>query len=87
MHKKTKNLPLPRRGRALCERGRGDGGRKTLIRQENPASKTAVPPLGVSFAPCSGAPLGKPPAGQRQRRFSPCRPGSVPGMQGAKPLA
>ena len=28
LHKKTKNLPLPRRGRALCERGRGDGGRK-----------------------------------------------------------
>ena len=26
LHKKTKNLPLPRRGRALCERGRGDGG-------------------------------------------------------------
>ena len=24
LHKKTKSLPLPRRGRALCERGRGD---------------------------------------------------------------
>ena len=29
LHKKTKSLPLPRRGRALCERGRGDGGSKS----------------------------------------------------------
>ena len=38
-------------------------GQKTLIRKENPDSKTAVPPLGAGFAPCSGAPLGKPLAG------------------------
>ena len=28
LHKKAKNLPLPRRGRALCERGRGMGAGK-----------------------------------------------------------
>ena len=28
LHKKTLILPLPRRGRALCERGRGDRGQK-----------------------------------------------------------
>ena len=42
---------------------------------------------GAGFAPCFGVPLGKPPAGQRQRRFSPRRPDSALGMQGAKPLA
>ena len=29
LHKITINLPLPRRGRALCERGRGDRGQKS----------------------------------------------------------
>ena len=82
MHEITLDSPFP-----AGEGGWGDRGRKTLIRQENPASKTAVPPPVAGFAPCSGAPLGKPPTGQRQGRFSPRRSGSVPGMQGAKPLA
>ena len=58
MHEITLDSPFPG-----GEGGWGDRDRKTLIRQENPASKTAVPPLGAGFAPCSGAPLGKPPAG------------------------
>ena len=36
LHKITINLPLPRRGRALCERGRGIGGRKASGRQWQP---------------------------------------------------
>ena len=145
LHEITLDSPFPG-----GEGGWGDRGRKTLIRQENPASKTAVLPLGAGFAPLfrypaeqaprwatptqvqpaspgfspgdargeapcirkqksppspegkgvGGMGAGKEakgevsrrqrrqaPAGQRQRRFSPRRPDSALGMQGAKPLA
>ena len=58
LHKKTKNLPLPRRGR-----GWGDRGRKTLIQQENPASKTAVPPLVWASLPVPVPRWASPPPG------------------------
>ena len=32
LHKITINLPLPRRGRALCERGRGDRGQENQLK-------------------------------------------------------
>ena len=38
-------------------------------------------------AGAAGNRAGNPPAGFLRRRFSPCRPASAPGMQGAKPLA
>ena len=42
--------PLPRRGRALCERGRGDGEKKASQRQGWQATNRASHPLGTCTA-------------------------------------
>ena len=44
LHKKTKNLPLPHGGRALCERGSGGWGKNFLIWLVNPATKKSSHP-------------------------------------------
>ena len=83
LHKKTKNLPLPRRGRGSGGWGKegklkagltgdkeGAPPRRASQRQGQPATNRDKPPLGTWFAPCISA-----------------ASGSVPGMQGASPLA
>ena len=44
LHKKTKNLPLPHGGRALCERGSGGWGKNLVIWLVNPATKKSSHP-------------------------------------------
>ena len=43
LHKITINLPLPRRGRALCERGRGDRGQKSKRKAVATGDKESTP--------------------------------------------
>ena len=71
----------------MGEGGRGDGGKKLMMRQAQPATKTAVPPIGDSDGRVIRQRRGKPPLGAGLRPLFRCRLGSVPGMQGAKPLA
>ena len=72
MHKKTKNLPLPRRGRALCERGlggiggriktKGVGGRRQRGQAPRRVALTQVEPVPRPIQPrgCKGrSPLHK----------------------------
>ena len=102
LHKKTKNSPFPGGEERSASAGWGNGGKKALLRQANPATGKASPPadaanaLFPNAAPSSsaGAPerrppprTGQAPAGRLPRRLNQCRPGSAPGMQGAKPLA
>ena len=62
-------------------------GKKTLIRKENPASKTAVPPLARASPPCSGAPLGKPPRRATPTQVQPAQPGFSPLHVGFAPCS
>ena len=89
LHKKTKKAPLP-----AGKGGKGDGGKKALLRQANPATEKVSPPadaataLFLNAAPGSsaGAPERRPPprtwqapAGHQQGRFKPVPPGFSPG--------
>ena len=67
--------------------GRGDGGKKFMMRQVQPATKTAAPPVGDSDGKVIRQRRGKPPLGAGLRPLLRCRPDSASGMQGAKPLA
>ena len=66
LHENNLNIPLPRRGRALCERGRGDGGKKASQRQGWQATNRASHPLGTANTRRPGDLPGKPPFGYRQ---------------------
>ena len=61
LHMKSKNLPLPRRGRALCERGRGDGGKKACNRRGRRAAGKASRPYGHHSGKVSRRPAGQAP--------------------------
>ena len=83
LHKKAKKLPLPRRGRGLGGWGKeihdvagsaGDPNRRS-------------PPSGIATAGLSGNAGASPPSAHDTLPLPPRRPGSAPGMQGAKPLA
>ena len=103
LHKKTKNSPFPGGEERSASAGWGDGGKQLLLRQANPATEKASPPPPKPRPPPSPMPLpaqaqecrgrsppphtGQAPAGYLPRRLNQCRPGSAPGMQGAKPLA
>ena len=62
-------------------------GENLVIWPVNPATKTAVPPVGDSDGKVIRQRRGKPPLGAGLRPLPLRRPGSAPGMQGAKPLA
>ena len=47
LHKKTKNLPLSRRGRALCERGSGGWGQQSKLKAGAAGDKQGKPPLRI----------------------------------------
>ncbi len=81
LHKKTKNLPLPP-GRALCERGRGDGGRGVY---PSPSVKGAEKQTKgrVGRRPRGQAP----PPGYYSGRDCQCRKRSDAGAPGAEPPA
>ena len=79
LHKKTPNLPLPHGGRALCERGSGGWGKNLVIWLVNPATKTAVPPVGDSDGRVIRQRRGKPPARRRIAPSAPAPPGFSPG--------
>ena len=98
LHKKTKNSPLPRRGRGVggmgakrhCYTAGKSGNRKSqpppMPRPPSfPMPLPAQVPGHRNAAPRPAQ--GKPPAERLPRRPNQCRPGSTPGMQGAKPLA
>ena len=53
LHKKTKNLPLPRRGRALCERGSGGWGQKSRLTEGSPGDQPGKPPQKITPAPAA----------------------------------
>ena len=80
--RKPKNSPFP-----MGEGGRGDGDKKSMMRQAQSATETAAPPSGTATAGLSGNAGASPPLGAGLRPLPPRRPGSAPGMQGAKPLA
>ena len=87
LHKKTKNPPSPEGKSALRARAGGMGANNYCYgRQIRQPKKPASPPGAVSATSTDNQP-GKPPAGHLPRRLNQCRPGSAPGMQGAKPLA
>ena len=101
-HKKTKNSPFPGGEERSASAGWGDGGKQLLLRQANPATEKVSPPRRCRDRPLSqcrsrlkcrgtGTPppprTGQAPAGHLPRRLNQYRPGSAPGMQGAKPLA
>ncbi len=76
LHKKTKNLPLPRRGRALCERGSGGWGQQSKLQAGAAGNRKGKPPLRIperqgqpatsrASPPITPAPH-IPPAGRRQ---------------------
>ena len=58
-----------------------------MIQLVNPVTKTAAPPIGDSDGKVIRQRRGKPPHWRRIAPLPPRRPGSAPGMQGAKPLA
>ncbi len=68
LHKKTKNPPLP-----AGKGGKGDGGKKALLRQANPATEKVSPPADAATAlfpnaapgSSAGAPERRPPAPHR----------------------
>ena len=62
-------------------------GENLVIWLVNPATKTAVPPVGDSDGSVIRQRRGKPPLARDTPPLLRCRPGSAPGMQGAKPLA
>ena len=55
--------------------------------QGEPVPRGFSPPPGTTAARSAGNQPGQAPAGRVVRPLSQCRPGSAPGMQGAKPLA
>ena len=71
----------------MGEGGRGDGGKKFMMRQVQPATKTAVPPIGDSDGRVIRQRRGKPPAWRRIAPPAPAPPGFSLGMQGVQPLA
>ena len=79
--RKPKNLPLPRRGRG------GGWGKKRKVKAGAAGGKAGKPPSGFRKGIVIRRPPGQAPRRVLARRFSQCRPGSVPGMQGAQPLA
>ena len=78
LHKKTKKLPLPHGGR-----GSGDGGKKLMMWQTQPATETAVPPSGTATAGLSGNAGASPPLARDTLPLPPCRSGSGAGVPGA----
>ena len=102
LHEITLSSPFPGGEERSASAGCGDGGKQLLLRQANPATEKASPPADAATAlfpnaapgSSAGAPKRRPPphtgqapAGRLPRRLNQCRPGSTPGMQGAKPLA
>ena len=47
LHKKTKNLPLPHGGRALCERGSGGWGQQSNLKAGSAGDQEGKPPLRI----------------------------------------
>ena len=56
-------------------RGRGDGDKKSMMQQAQPATKTAVPPIGDSDGRVIRQRRGKPPAWRRIAPPAPAPPG------------
>ena len=83
LHKKTKKSPPSPEGKGAG----GMGGKRERSRRGRRVAKQASPPADSGKAESSGDHPGKLPAGCHSGKVSQCRPGSVPGMQGAKPLA
>ena len=84
LHKITLSLPLPRRGR-----GSGGWGQESKLKARLAGDQNrCAPPPGTTVARSAGDQNRcAPPFGFLHRRLSQCRPGTAPGMQGAKPLA
>ena len=91
LHKKTKNLPLPLRGRGLGGWGqerklraglagdqKGKPPQQIPERQGQPATSRASTPTGTANARRAGDKEGKPPAGRVVRYPAPHRPGLRP---------
>ena len=82
MHKKTKNLPLPRRGR-----GAGGWGRKSKLKAGAVGNKEGKPPLGHHSGRGSQCRAGLAPLGYLFGRDYKCRRRSNTGVPGAEPPA
>ena len=67
MHKITINLPLPRQGRALCERGRGDREQKSKRKAVATGNKESTPPTERVARPLPPVPPGFKPRGCKGR--------------------
>ena len=76
LHKKTKNLPLPRRGRALCERGAGGIGAESKLKAGAAGDKQGKPPTGDSGGKVSRQPAGQAPRRARGSPLSTVPPGA-----------
>ena len=63
MHKITINLPLPQRGRALCERGRGDRGQENQLKAVATGDKESTSPTEHVVRPLPPVPPGFKPRG------------------------
>ena len=74
LHKKTKNLPLPRRGR-----GQGDRGKQSKLMAGSAGDQQGKPPSGTTMAGRATNAGGYAPVGCLLRRFSPCRAPPSPG--------
>ena len=67
LHKITINLPLPRRGRALCERGRGDRGQKSKLKAGQAGGKESTPPPQGTTAAKQADTANKPQKNKKRR--------------------
>ena len=83
MHKKTKNLPLPRRGR-----GAGGWGKESKLKAGLTGGKEGKPPCGYRDGKVSRRPTGQaPPAGDMDGSNCKCRKRFNAGVPGAEPPA
>ena len=73
--RKPKNSPFPMGEERSASAGRGDREKKFMMRQAQPATKTAVPPIGDSDGRVIRQRRGKPPAWRRIAPPAPASPG------------
>ena len=85
---KPKISPFPTGEERFASAGRGDRGKKFMMRQVQPATKTAAPPppSGIATARLSGNAGASPPLGAGLRPLPPRRLGSARGCKGRSPL-
>ena len=65
----------------------GGWGKESKLKAEQTGDKEGKPPCGHHSGRVGGRQTKQVPHGHLYGRDSQCRPGSAPGMQGAKPLA